>query len=143
AYAGYMSKASKILVESYTGVNVHPADLRLRKKGKPLYTGTHAVRKALQTGEKELRSTTHFVSEAVDCGQIFIVSAPLPVDYSEVEKIGIEQAASIYQNRLKEHGDWKIFPKTLKALAQGRFCIDFSGNLYYDGRPVPDGIEYH
>ena len=50
AYAGYMSIASKILIDAYLGINVHPADLSIMDGDKRKYTGDHAVRDAILSG---------------------------------------------------------------------------------------------
>src|SRR3989344_5714406 len=44
AYAGYMSIATPVLINSFLGVNVHPADLSAMNGDKIKYTGAHAVR---------------------------------------------------------------------------------------------------
>jgi folate-dependent phosphoribosylglycinamide formyltransferase PurN len=63
---------------SYAGkiINVHPADLSISraKKAYPKYRGKNAVAKAILSGERELRSTIHYVSKEVDCGKIICLS---------------------------------------------------------------------
>ena len=44
------------------------------------------------------------------------------------------------QDRLKEAGDWVVFPMTLQYVAEGRFAADESGAVYFDGEPVPAGL---
>ncbi|HLC81457.1 MAG TPA: formyltransferase family protein [Candidatus Nanoarchaeia archaeon] len=44
AYAGYMSIATLVLINSFFGVNVHPADLSTMNGDRIKYTGAHAVR---------------------------------------------------------------------------------------------------
>jgi len=140
AYAGYMRKATPVFVNSFLGVNVHPADLTIKTNdGKPKYRGDHVVRDAIKAEEKEIRSTTHIVSEKVDCGQILMVSSPLKVDYPITDDV-LEKISEIYQDRLKERGDWIIFPRTLEFIADGRFARNSNGNLYFDGTPIPNGV---
>ena len=50
--------------------------------------------------------------------------------------IGIAEA---HQERLKEIGDWHIFPRTLEMIARGRFSIDEHHKVYVDSREVPRG----
>lgn len=144
AYAGYMSIASQILVNAFLGVNVHPADLSIMENGQRKYRGGHAVRDAILAGEKELRATTHIVSEIVDEGDILMVSAPCPVqlgdDWNPNDKDLVKKVAAENQNRLKQVGDWVIFPKTLLYLAQGRYERNASGNLYFDGNQISNGV---
>ncbi|MDP2926163.1 MAG: formyltransferase family protein [Nanoarchaeota archaeon] len=144
AFAGYMSIASPILLEHYLGVNVHPANLSIvDESGKRKYTGDKAVYKALISGEKELRSSTHLVTNEVDGGHLLMVSRPLtvtdPEQYARDHELA-KRIAEHYQNVLKEKGDWVIFPKTLEDIALGRFARDENGNLYFDGEPIPSGV---
>jgi len=143
AYAGYMRKATDVLTNSFLGINVHPADLSIKRQdGKPKYRGDHAVLDALNAGEKQIRSTTHIVEKDVDCGGILMISAPVNVKYNpaELSTPGKEVTASRYQDKLKEVGDWVIFPRTLQYIAEGRYATDENKNLYFDGKPIPDGV---
>jgi len=141
AYAGYMRKATNVFVNSFLGINVHPADLTiLAENGRPKYRGDAVVRGAIRAGEKEIRSTTHIVAEKVDCGPVLMVSAPLRIIYPLSEDI-IDRMAAHYQNVLKEKGDWVIFPKTLEYVADGRFARDAHNKIYFDGKQVPQGIK--
>lgn len=45
-----------------------------------------------------------------------------------------------HQNRLKEIGDWVIFPRTLEFLADGRYSQDDQRKLYFDGKEIPQGV---
>ncbi|MDO8660970.1 MAG: formyltransferase family protein [Candidatus Woesearchaeota archaeon] len=135
AFGGYMSILSPVLVDAFVGVNVHPADLSVRKlNGKPRYTGAKAVMKAMNEKETHLRASTHIMAEEVDCGSILIISQPIHVDPKE--------SATNNQNRLKEQGDWIIFPRTLEYLAKGRFTEDTTTKIvHFDGTPIPSGIK--
>jgi len=55
------------------------------------------------------------------------------------DKEKLIQTAEAHQDRLKEIGDWKIFPQTIEMIARGRFALDESDNVYVDGNPVPQG----
>ncbi|MFA5259300.1 MAG: formyltransferase family protein [Candidatus Pacearchaeota archaeon] len=148
AYAGYMSIASPILVNTFLGVNVHPADLSITdESGKRKYIGDHAVLDALVAKEKELRSSTHLITNQVDGGPVLMISAPVNVTHDISAFTGINtalnslnQVADLYQNKLKEVGDWVVFPRTLEDIAAGRFSKDSNGNLYYGENPIPFGI---
>ncbi len=52
AYAGYMSIATKPLIDAFLGINVHPADLSIKDGDQRKYTGDHAVRDAILQGER-------------------------------------------------------------------------------------------
>jgi len=155
AYAGYMSIATQPLIDAFLGVNVHPADLSIMNRDKRKYTGDHAVRDAVKSGEKQLRASTHLIEEKVDYGRILMISAPLSVPYDEIrsrllskdpetlnalERNMINDFVKEQQNLLKEKGDWIIFPKTLEYLAEGRYAQDGQGSLYFDNQPIPQGL---
>jgi len=87
------------------------------------YVGAHAVKDAILAGEKYIRSTTHLVTEELDNGPIFEISDPVLVG-NILDKLSVDIFADIKQSELKEEGDFKIFPKTLNRIAQGRYLID-------------------
>lgn len=145
AYAGYMSIATRPLIDAFLGVNVHPADLSLKNPdGTRKYTGDHAVRDAVLAGENYIRSSTHIVEEKVDYGQILMISEPvrieLPLRFNNNDSDMVKAAEKLNQSRLKEYGDWKIFPETLIYIANGRFSKDTCGRLFFDDRPIPTGL---
>ena len=128
-----MSIVTSLLLRTYLGINVHPADLSVVDgNGRRRYTGDKAVAKALQAGERFIRATTHILEEKVDYGKVLMVSAPLEVRAGE--------SADDAQSRLKEAGDWVIFPQTLRYLADGRFARDDEGKIHFDGEPIPNGV---
>ncbi len=144
AFAGYMSIATRPLIQAFLGVNVHPADLSIEKPtGQRRFTGDHAVREAILAGEKWIRSSTHLVEPVVDGGRILMISEPLEVVLEEKwdlsRKEDLEMAESFNQQRLKEKGDWVVFPRTLEDLALGRFAVDEDGLFHYDGIAIPKG----
>jgi len=141
ALGGYMS-----FITLGRCINVHPADLSiLTPDGRRRYTGDHAVLDAISAGEKALRSSTLWTDQGVDTGPLLMVSRPvmveLPVPLEELkrDKKGLMEVADIHQQRLKEAGDWEIFPRTIEMTARGRFSLDESNNVYVDRKPVPDG----
>lgn len=143
-YGGYMSVATMPLLEAFLGINVHPADLSIEQQGKRKYTGDHAVRDAIAAGEKTIAASTHIIEEHVDQGRLFMISAPIDVVLKDRWDIataaGLAEAESYNQDRLKENGDWIIFPKTVEYIARGRFGHDESGLLYFDGKAIPKGL---
>src|SRR3989338_3776643 len=144
AYAGYMSIATPVLINSFLGVNVHPADLSAMDGERRKYVGDHAVRDAIISGEKQLRATTHIIEQRVDYGRILMVSSPLKVNFPEGfdpnNREQVNLVSDEYQNRLKKVGDWKIFPKTLEYLANGKYSQDEEYNLYFEDKPIPKGL---
>ena len=149
ALAGYMSITTWPLLEAYEGrmVNVHPADLSIMEGNERKYVGIHVVRDAILAGERELRASTHVVREKVDHGEVLVVSEPVPVGLPGgvvVEELGLDKKllgviVDDHQERLKERGDWVIFPLTIQMIAEGRFALDGEGSVYVDGAPAPRG----
>lgn len=144
AYAGYMSIATPPLIKAFLGINVHPADLSVKIDGRRKYTGDHAVLDAIREGERDISSSTHIIEEEVDQGRILMISRPMKViisDGTDVEDSNaMIKVVDENQERLKEFGDWIIFPKTIEFIAAGRYSVDESGNLYFDNKPIPEGV---
>lgn len=144
ALAGYMSIVTQPLLDMFSGriINIHPADLSIKTGNKRKYTGGQAVRDAILAGEKELHATTHIVRNKVDYGEILLISEGIYVNIPEklslkdlikTEKSSLlQEIVNSHQNKLKENGDWKIFPLTLQYIAEGRFSIDTEGSVYFD-----------
>ena len=143
-YGGYMSVVTAPLINAFLGINVHPADLSIGKDGKRTYTGDHAVRDAIAAGEKTIASSTHIIEEVVDQGRLLMISTPLDVVLNDQWNLSnpadLEAAESFNQERLKENGDWIIFPRTIEYIARGKIGQDESGQLHFDGKPIPKGL---
>jgi folate-dependent phosphoribosylglycinamide formyltransferase PurN len=128
-------------------VNVHPADLSLlTPEGKRKYVGDNAVLDAISAGEKVLRSSTIWTDQGVDTGPLLMVSQPVMVELQgSIESLianpgRLSRVADDHQRRLKEIGDWKIFPRTIELIALGRFALDEGNHVFLDGQPVADGL---
>jgi folate-dependent phosphoribosylglycinamide formyltransferase PurN len=142
ALGGYMS-----FLTLSGGVNVHPADLSLvDDRGRRRFTGDDAVHDAIAAGQTELRSSTLWIDQGVDTGPLLMVSDPLPVELpAPLEELSADPArlrrvADEHQERLKEAGDWVIFPLTLELIGQGRLALDRHGLAHLDGEPRPQGV---
>lgn len=141
ALGGYMSYVT------LTGcINVHPADLSIMTPdGKRKYVGDHAVLDAIVAGETVLRSSTLWTDQGVDTGPVLMISKPLKIELPEPLEQLLEDRESLlkvveeHQERLKEVGDWDIFPRTIEMIAEGRIAFDEQNRVYVDGKPVPDG----
>lgn len=141
ALGGYMS-----YITLNKCVNVHPADLSLlTPDGKRRFVGDHAVLDAIAAGETVLRSSTLWTDKGVDTGPLLMVSEPLKVELPgplgslSRDRESFIKVAEEHQQKLKEVGDWKIFPRTLEMIAKGRFALDEDNRVYVDGHPVPEG----
>ena len=144
AYAGYMSIATDPLINAFLGINVHPADLSIMDGSKRKYTGDRAVKDAIIAGEKQLRASTHIIEPQVDYGRILMISSPLMVNLPEGFDVNnnsqVKLISDQHQIRLKKMGDGVIFPRTLEYLAEGRYSQDGQKNLYFDNKPIPQGV---
>ncbi|MBW2609983.1 MAG: formyl transferase [Deltaproteobacteria bacterium] len=141
ALSGYMS-----YITLDRCINVHPADLSiLTPDGKRRYVGDHAVIDAIIAGETVLRSSTLWTDQGVDTGPLLMISDPLKVELPEPldsllkNRNRLIKVADEHQERLKEVGDWKVFPSTVEMIARGRFTFDEHNRVYVDGNPVPQG----
>lgn len=141
ALGGYMS-----YITLDRCVNVHPADLSIcLPDGQRRYVGDHAVYDAIMAGESTLSASTLWTDKGVDTGPLLMVSEALPVELPDPLEILIKdntrflQVVDAHQKRLKQVGDWKIFPLTIEMIAQGRFALDEDNSVYVDGQPVPYG----
>ncbi len=155
ALAGYMSIVTQPLLEAYPGriLNVHPADLSIKTEdGRRKFTGLHAVRDVILSGEKELRASTHVVRREVDYGEIILISRPIPVDIPQDITLDelkepanaeyLSQLTSQHQDRLKAAGDWVIYPKTLELFSEGRIKLTGTEAVFLDGRRFENGIRW-
>ena len=135
ALGGYMSYTTLS-----NCVNVHPADLSIvNSDGKRCYVGDNAVKDAILAGETHLCSSTLFTDDGIDSGPLLMISAPiavnLPVPLNELRQnqLMLDQTVLAHQAKLKEAGDWVIFPYTIEMISMGRFALDESGQVYVDG----------
>lgn len=152
ALAGYMSIVSEPLLTRYPGriINVHPANLTTMEGSRRKYTGDKAVAKAILAGEQFLYSTTHLVRKEVDDGEVLIISKPIRVELprgvalTDLRKSRnsdlLFQIASELQAKLKETGDWVIFPYTIQLIAEGRVGLSRKGIIHINGEPKPTGF---
>jgi folate-dependent phosphoribosylglycinamide formyltransferase PurN len=127
-------------------INVHPADLSIMTvDGRRKYIGDHAVLDAIVAGETVLRSSTLWTDQGVDTGPILMISKPLKVELPEpLEQLLKDRDRLLlvvedHQKRLKEVGDWNIFPRTIEMIAEGRFAFDEQNRVYMDGKSTPHG----
>jgi len=149
ALCGYSRIVTKPILDNYLVVNVHPGDLSVIENGTRKYVGLHHIpaKKAVIAGEQFLHSTTHIVTEELDAGPIFLISKGLKVELPDGVTLDVlknngkllDDVAKEHQNRLKEIGDWEIFPLTLHWIADGKFAKDSYNNLYLDGNRLLDG----
>ena len=153
------------IVGDFPCLNVHPGDLTIERNGERILAGLHSgpVETAILEGHPALKSSVIIATpynpgeKNVDSG--FVLGISDPVEIKLPEGVTIEQLleckkartkgrndllgriADEHIDRLKEGGDWKLFPAVTKAFTQGRYAYDEANRLLWkcdDGtfRPV-------
>lgn len=153
------------IVGDFPCLNVHPGDLTVERDGKRLFAGLHSgpVETAILEGFPALRSSVILATpydpkkKNVDSGFILGISDPVKIVLpagvtrdqlrkclaarSKGRNDLLGQIADRHIDRLKEYGDWKLFPAVTKAFALGKYRSGTRGELLWkhdDGvfRPV-------
>ena len=118
--AGYLSLMGPKIVSKYSNriINIHPA-LIPSFCGAGMY-GIRPHKAALAKGVKVSGATVHFVNENYDEGPILLQKAVdvLPDDTPET-----------LQRRIMEQCEWKILPKAIRLIADGKVVIE--NNICY------------
>lgn len=142
-------------------LNIHPGDLTYEKDGQRLLIGLHTVpiERAILEGLDHLRSSVIQAlpytgrGDDMDNGPILGLSPAVPIDLGGhgLEELcacaaqrpaprrprggfadALERVAKANQERLKEGGDWIVFPPVVRDFAAGRFGLATnSRQLYY------------
>ena len=123
ACSGYMYLLTDVFLDHYYNriLNVHPADLSIKRNGKRKYTGDNAVRDAIEAGETSTRSTIHIMNDVVDGGPVLLMSDCLPVEGRNYRQ---------QQELMKEACDGPAYKKTLEMLSTGKFSMDLKNNVF-------------
>ncbi len=112
--AGCLLTIPAELIRAYPNriVNIHPALIpSFCGKG---YYGLKVHEAALKRGVKLSGATVHFVNEDLDAGPIILQKAVevLPDDTPE-----------ILQRRIMEEAEWKLLPRAIDLIANGRVSV--------------------
>ena len=109
--AGYLVAIPPMIVEAYPNriVNIHPSLI-------PSFCGTgfyglHVHEGVLARGVKVTGATVHFVDAGTDTGPIILQKA---VEVKEGD------TPEILQRRVMEEAEWKILPRAIDLIANGR-----------------------
>jgi len=157
AFAGFEPLTN--LVADFPCLNVHPGDLTFLKDGRRYLVGLHTVpiERAILLGHTQLRSSVivarpfHGDGSDMDSGPVLGLSEPVPVDLKghsleelravEAARRGqrppggwgdlLEEIAAWNQQRLKEGGDWVVFPRVVFETARGCFAVDEQDRVYF------------
>ena len=112
--AGCMVVLPPALINKYSGriINIHPA-LIPSFCGKGFY-GLRVHEAVLERGVKLTGATVHFVDEGTDTGPIILQKAV------EVQP---DDTPETLQRRVMEEAEWKIMPRAIDLIAQGKVSI--------------------
>ena len=113
--AGFLVAIPPMIVEAYPNkiINIHPSLIpSFCGVG---YYGLHVHEKALERGVRVTGATVHFVDTGTDTGPIILQKAV------EVEN---GDTPEILQHRVMEQAEWKILPKAIDLIANGRVKVE-------------------
>ena len=113
--AGCMVVIPKEIVRAFPNriINIHPALIpSFCGQG---YYGLHVHEKVLERGVRVTGATVHFVDEGTDTGPIILQKAVM-----------VEQGDTpeILQKRVMEQAEWKIMPRAINLIAQGKVRVE-------------------
>ncbi len=111
--AGFLVVLPPELIAKYRNriINIHPS-LIPSFCGNGFY-GLHVHEKALERGVKVTGATVHFVDEGTDTG---------PIIYQKAVEVLPGDTPEILQKRVMEQAEWKILPKAINDIANGRIA---------------------
>lgn len=113
--AGFLVVIPPAMIERYRNrmINIHPSLIpSFCGKG---YYGLKVHEAALARGVKVVGATVHFVDEGTDTGPIILQKAV------EVQQ---GDTPEVLQRRVMEQAEWKILPKAIDLIANGKVRVD-------------------
>lgn len=158
-HAGFVTLCN--ITNDYPCLNVHPADLTVTENGVRILAGLHIapVENAILHGFTAIRSSV-IIAERIEAGgagmdegPVLGVSDYMPVDFqghtldelkavkaaragkkpAEYKNDILRKIAELNVDRLKECGDWKLFPRVVRDFANGLFTF---GPMQYKGQEI-------
>ena len=113
--AGVLVAIPPMIVEAFPNriINIHPS-LIPSFCGVGFY-GLHVHEKALERGVRVTGATVHFVDTGTDTGPIILQKAV---------KIKKGDTPEILQRRVMEKAEWKILPKAINLIANGKVSVE-------------------
>ena len=112
--AGFLVAIPSMIVEAFPNkiINIHPSLIpSFCGVG---YYGLHVHEKALARGGRVTGATVHFVDTGTDTGPIILQKAV---------KIKSDDTPEILQRRVMEEAEWKILPKAINLIANGKVTV--------------------
>ena len=113
--AGFLVVIPPAMIQKYRNrmINIHPSLIpSFCGKG---YYGLKVHEAALARGVKVVGATVHFVDEGTDTGPIILQKAV------EVEQ---GDTPEVLQRRVMEQAEWKILPRAIDLIANGRVRVE-------------------
>ena len=113
--AGFLVVIPPEMIRKYENrmINIHPSLIpSFCGKG---YYGLKVHEEALARGVKVVGATVHFVDEGTDTGPIILQKAV------EVQQ---GDTPEVLQRRVMEQAEWKILPKAIDLIANGKVRVD-------------------
>ena len=113
--AGFLVVIPPAMIQKYRNrmINIHPSLIpSFCGKG---YYGLKVHEAALERGVKVVGATVHFVDEGTDTGPIILQKAV------EVEQ---GDTPEVLQRRVMEQAEWKILPRAIDLIANGRVRVE-------------------
>ncbi len=136
--AGYVWATTDAVLDRYTVVNVHPADLAVvDEEGHRLLAGANGIKSAFNNNMDYLRASSHIATKELDAGPLLVRSPKIPVDYSLFTD---EEERFRYYLKLVNEQSRLVGARTVLELALGNFSTDENNKLYYKGQPAPTGL---
>ncbi len=121
--AGFLVVLPEIMIKKYRNriINVHPSLIpSFCGKG---YYGLKVHEGALERGVKVTGATVHFVDEGTDTGPI-ILQQPVMVEQDDTPEL--------LQRRVMEQAEWKILPRAIDLIANGKIHVENGKVLLQD-----------
>ncbi|MDD7220590.1 MAG: phosphoribosylglycinamide formyltransferase [Clostridia bacterium] len=112
--AGFLVAVPPMIVEAYPYriINIHPSLIpSFCGVG---YYGLHVHEKVLERGVRVTGATVHFVDTGTDTGPIILQKAV---------KVKQGDTPQILQKRVMEKAEWKILPKAINLIANGKVTV--------------------
>ena len=124
--AGYRRRLGSLFLDRYKNkiVNLYPGDTTKDYLVKGVDAGIQAIR----AGEESIKCTVFLQKDNQRFGPALLQSQPISL------KSFRENDKNLISEKIREEGEWKIFPYTIhKLIAKGCLGIDEDDNVYLDG----------
>ena len=135
--AGYRRRLGAGFMKRYRNktLNLYPGDITKDY----LVRGIDASVQALRAKERDIKCTVYLERENERFGKALVQSEPI------VLKGFKERDIEALNQKIREDGEWKIFPFAVHELiAKGRAGVDEVGNIYVDGEKLDEsGFQYN